>query len=216
VKSSADEPRSRSHPATARHDAATLVSAVAAFRLRRDEEAFRDLYRLVTPTLWGLALRLLGERARAEELVQETWLRVVRGIDGFGERSAFSTWAAGILVRCCWETWRREGRAPFEPEGDAPDRAETLGIVDLVDLERALGRLAEGYRTVVLLHDLYGHTHEEIAALLAIDAGTSKSQLSRGRRALRTLLSTGDDRRAPPAPSDLRERTPAALDEKRR
>jgi RNA polymerase sigma-70 factor (ECF subfamily) len=64
-----------------------------------------------------------------------------------------------------------------------------------LDLERALGRLADGYRAVVVLHDVEGHTHEEIARILGIDPGTSKSQLSRARRMLREWLGSERGRR---------------------
>jgi RNA polymerase sigma-70 factor (ECF subfamily) len=170
----------------------SIEAALARFRRDRGERSFRRLYRLVTPRLWGLALRLSGDRGRAEELVQETWLRAVRGLGGFEDRARFTTWSSGILVRCWWEL-RRDRSDHHDPwqEEEAIEPRERR-IVERLDLERALLAVAPGYRAIVLLHDLYGHTHEEIARLLAIEVGTSKSQLARGRRALRSLLEAGE------------------------
>jgi RNA polymerase sigma-70 factor (ECF subfamily) len=111
----------------------------------------------------------------------------------FGWRSALSTWLGGIAINCARELWR-EGRAWGETTLDeqwsglsvspgAPSNAE-----ERIDLERAIERLPHGYRQVFVLHDVEGYTHEEIAGLLGIDAGTSKSQLSHARRRLRAAL----------------------------
>lgn len=159
-----------------------------------DETAFRALYRRHTPALWRLALRLGGgDEPWAEELVQRCWIRAVEGMAGFGWRSALSTWLGGIAINCARELWR-EGRAWGETTLDeqwsglsvspgAPSNAE-----ERIDLERAIERLPHGYRQVFVLHDVEGYTHEEIAGLLGIDAGTSKSQLSHARRRLRAAL----------------------------
>ena len=151
-----------------------------------DEQAFRSLYRQWTPRVFAVALRLLGgRRADAEDAVQETWLRAVRGLSGFRRESAFSTWLTGIGIRCALEILRRrpggaEAREPEPTAMTAPDLA--------IDLDRAIASLPDGYRAVLLLHDVEGHTHEEIARLLDVDSGTSKSQLFHARRALRVRL----------------------------
>jgi RNA polymerase sigma-70 factor (ECF subfamily) len=154
-------------------------------RLRRgDEAAFRELYRLHTPRLFAVTLRLLARHADAEDAVQEAWLRAVRGLGGFRQDSSFATWLTGIGIRCGLEILRKRNPAIFafhEPSFDpAPDVT--------VDLERAIAGLPDGYRTVLVLHDVEGRTHEEIAAMLDIQAGTSKSQLFHARRALRARL----------------------------
>ena len=162
---------------------------VARFLEDRDEAAFRALYRRHSGFLYRFLLRLSGgDAAAAEEGMQETWIRAVRGLAGFEFRSSLKTWLAGIAIR--W--WRETGRAAEREsawdeagEAAAPVRRE----IERVDLERALAALPPGYRSAILLHDVHGYTHEEIAALSGVDAGTSKSQLSRARRALRARLS---------------------------
>jgi RNA polymerase sigma-70 factor (ECF subfamily) len=167
-------------------EAADERSLAERFCRERDEEAFRSLYRLHTPALYRLARRLLCDASAAEDAVQETWLRAAQALPRFRWESRLSTWLGGIALNACREARReRGGGAAAAPEPTArPPREERL------DLERALARVADGYREVLVLHDVLGHTHAEIGELLGIDAGTSKSQLSRARRAVREALSS--------------------------
>jgi len=155
--------------------------AILAFLQHRDEASFLRLYRPHAPYLLRMALRLVGgRRADAEDSVQEAWLRATRTLAVFRGDAAFRTWLSAILINCCREMRRRP---VFDELGtrEEPSRNSELAV----DLERVIEDLPDGYREVLVLHDLYGHTHAEIAALLEIDPGTSKSQLSRGRAALR-------------------------------
>jgi RNA polymerase sigma-70 factor (ECF subfamily) len=150
--------------------------------LARDEVAFRQLYRRHTPSMYAAARRLTAHDATtADDVVQEAWLRAVRQLSGFRGESSLRTWLIGIAIRCALES-RRRARATtaLDPDGLAAPPA-----VPPLDLEAAIAALADGYRQVLLLHDLYGYTHAEIAELIGIDEGTSKSQLSRARAALR-------------------------------
>jgi len=172
-------------------DADADRSLVARFLATRDEEAFRWLYRRHAAALWALALRLLGgDAAGAEEAVQEAWTRAVEGLAGFRGESRLRTWLLGIVVHCCRERRRDRPTEPLpDPGGTAPPlHALAGGDADRLELERALARLAGGFREVLLLHDVVGFTHDEIAARLGIEPGTSKSQLSRARAALRAIL----------------------------
>jgi RNA polymerase sigma-70 factor (ECF subfamily) len=157
-----------------------LLSAVRA----GDDVAFLTLYRRHTAKLYGTVLRLLGG-ADAEDAVQETWLRALRGLPSFRGESSFSTWLVGIGIRCALEILRkRPGAADAdiaEPRGDAAPHLT-------IDLERAIAALPGGYRAVFVLHDIEGLTHEEIGGLLGVEPGTSKSQLFHARRALRQRL----------------------------
>jgi RNA polymerase sigma-70 factor (ECF subfamily) len=181
-----------------------LEEALQAFRVDRGEDSFRRLYRLLAPRLYGLALRMLGAGSEAEEAVQEAWLRALRDLDRFAGRSRFETWMGGIVVRCCLEqrrraatTRRRLAHAGEERSTlDAPSRVDVTAAAApaRLDAETALLDLADGYRAVLLLHDLYGYTHAEIAQILDIEEGTSKSQLARARRAARANLSAPADR----------------------
>jgi len=162
---------------------------VARFVAGRDEAAFRALYARHTGLLYRLLLRLTGRAFDAEEGVQETWVRACGSLSRFEWRSALSTYLAGIALRWWREESRRRG-LPEELDEEAPPGlvSPRSSEVDRLDLERAFEGLALGYREVILLHDVYGHTHAEVAGLLGVDEGTSKSQLSRARRALRARL----------------------------
>lgn len=159
------------------------------FVRRGDESAFRLLFRRHSPRLYAIALRMLAGRvADAEDAVQETWLRAASGLQRFEWRSALSTWLSGIVINCARERLRAR---PLVQASDAeltsipaPPRPHTPAL----DLERGLAALPDGYREVLVLHDLYGYTHAEIADLLDIVVGTSKSQLFHARLALRARL----------------------------
>lgn len=154
-----------------------------------DEIAFRDLYRRYTPRLYLTALRLLGHSEMdAEDAVQETWVRAVREMGKFRWESALGTWLiaiAGNVARDLLRKVRRRDERELSP-GDEPLTQLVAG--DGIDLERAIALLPEGYRTVLVLHDVEGLTHEEIGEALGIAPGTSKSQLFGARRSMRALL----------------------------
>lgn len=172
-------------------DDGRLIDAVAR---RRDPHAFGELYERYTPAMYGLALRLAGgAESDAEDVVHDAWVRAVERFAAFEGRSSLRSWLCGFVVHRWREVRRAQGRwNPSAVAGEAgslpsPDvHLETA--VDRLDLERAVRELADGYREVLVLHDVEGFTHEEIGALLGIEAGTSKSQLSRARRALRQTL----------------------------
>ena len=159
---------------------------VASIVRRGGERAFRRLHDRHAPRLLRLAINLAaGSSLDPEDLVQDTWIRAVAKLPGFEWRSSLFTWLSGILVNRMRETLRSDRRMPMieitnEPEGwpEPPDVTERL------ELEHAVERLAPGARAVLLLHDVEGYTHEEIAAFLDIAPGTSKSQLCRARRAV--------------------------------
>ncbi|HKD10423.1 MAG TPA: RNA polymerase sigma factor [Thermoanaerobaculia bacterium] len=160
---------------------------VGEFLATGDESAFRALYRRHAPLVYGLVLRLCGNRrAEADDVFQETWIRAIAGLGRFRWESALSTWLCGIAVRCARELERRSV-ASAQPESDPAEGHASAGEPG-VDLDRALAALPPGYREILLLHDVFGYTHTEIASLLEIEPGTSKSQLSRARRAARERL----------------------------
>jgi RNA polymerase sigma-70 factor (ECF subfamily) len=157
----------------------------------RSERSFLALYDRHASAMYALARRLLGGHdADAADALQEAWTRALPRLAAFRGESALRTWLCGFVVNCC----REHFRAPlFEEVTDDAGSAFSVSSVDLrvlgtIDLERALASLAPGARAIVILHDVEGYTHREIAMALGIDEGTSKSQLSRGRAALRRRL----------------------------
>lgn len=160
---------------------------VEGFVRDRSEASFRQLYRQHSGRLHALVRRLLGGHPDTDEVFQESWVRIVESLGRFAGRSSFATWSSGLALNCVRE-WRRQryhlpgelGESEQELRRGSPDVA--------LDLEQVLAALPMGYREVLVLHDVHGHTHAEIAELLSITIGTSKSQLSRARRAARELL----------------------------
>jgi RNA polymerase sigma-70 factor (ECF subfamily) len=172
--------------ATAEAEEREVESALIRGVLRGDEGAFRSLYRAHAAALYRLAMRLCaGSDADAQDVVQEGWGRAVRGLDGFEGRSSLGTWLSSIVVRCALEH-RRADRHGLALPLNAPGRSERPEA--RLDLERAFESLPEGFRTVLVLHDLEGYRHSDIAELLGITIGTSKSQLSRARARMREIL----------------------------
>lgn len=169
------------------------VELVTQFLGDRREEQFRELYRRHTPVIYRVCARLLtGQDCRAtanpEDATQECWLRAVRGLSGFAWQSRLSTWLIGIAIRVCAELRRSSAEVlDMEEYREEIDSEEPpYSQLDLCDVDRLLARIAPGYRTVIILHDIEGLTHDEIANVLHLARGTVKSQLTRGRRALRT------------------------------
>lgn len=150
------------------------------------EDAFRTLYRAHTPALYALALRLTGsDQSEAEDLVQETWVRATRKMSSFRGESALRTWLCGVLVNVRRErvrsSWRMVDGLDIEPVSAPRDDSA-------FDLERAIAGLPDGARDIFVLHDVYGYAHREIADMLGVVEGTSKSQLARARTLLRQAL----------------------------
>lgn len=157
-----------------------------------DELAFRTLYKRHTPAVYQFVLRLVGGNVQeAEDIVQETWLRAARGLPGFRWKSALRSWITGIALNRIRELARKKKRSLTEVEETweavAPKSDPGLGV----DLARALELLPPGFRTVLVLHDVEGYTHQEIGDQLGISDGTSKSQLHGARKAMRRLLNAG-------------------------
>ncbi len=167
---------------------------VLAARVRQDgdEGAFRTLYRRHTAGLYQFVLRVLaGNELEAEDVVQDTWVRAVEKLGQFRWESTLRTWLTGIALNRCREAFRRQDRKWMEISDDLGLVADDPRKHERIDLETALTRLPPGYRMVVLLHDVEGYTHQQIAARLKVSANTSKSQLFRARRMLRSLLAAG-------------------------
>ncbi len=153
-----------------------------------DRLAFRLLHQRYEAYAFWLARRVLGSPADAEDAVQEAWVKVFSRANADVPSERVRAWLRTVVVRCCLDHQRRLSRVP---DGDAPatDLAETHHGPGLrMDLERAVAALSGDLRTVVVLHDIEGLAHGEVAGLLHITAEASRSRLSRARRQLRRSL----------------------------
>jgi RNA polymerase sigma-70 factor (ECF subfamily) len=162
-----------------------------------DATAFEKLYEQHHRRVYSLCLRMLGSVGQAEDLTQEVFLQVYRKIGSFRGDSAFTTWLHRLAVNQVLMHFRRRGvkLEHTSDEGDFTNVVETplqstrrISMVDRLALERAVGELPHGYRTVFVLHDVEGYEHTEISDMLHVSIGTSKSQLHKARMRLRELL----------------------------
>lgn len=154
------------------------------------EASFRALYRAHTPALYGFALRLArGDEHAAQDIVQEAWVRAIGKLDAFRWQSSLKTWLHAVALNVHREGLRR--RTTAERHDQETQRRFTVirGAGEpALDIEQAINELPDGQREVLVMHDIEGYTHREIATLLDIAEGTSKSQLSRARAAMRASL----------------------------
>lgn len=158
-----------------------------------DLHAFEEVFHRYGGKLFGLCLRMCGNRSDAEDLLQEIFVLLLNKIRAFRGESRFSTWLYRVAVNACISHLRRQRtvQVPLDEQnaefpargGDAPDAA-----VHRAALVRAIGSLPEGYRAAVILHDIQGFSHDEIAEILGISAGASKSQLFKARRRMREMI----------------------------
>ena len=163
----------------------TIAAAAAG-----DAAAFERLYRQFSPRVYGLCLRLTGQREAAEDCTQESFVAAWRALARFERRSRFSTWLHQIAVNCVLS--RRKGlRVVFEvaePALGLPDRPDPAAGSPPLDVERAIAALPEGARHVLVLVGIYGYSHAEAAGVLNIAEGTCKAQLHRARSLLTAAL----------------------------
>ena len=156
---------------------------------------FEALYRAYVGQVYGLCLRMTGQAALAEDCTQDCFIAAWRALPGFEGRSQFSTWLHRIAVNAVLTQRRRRRSDPLreaaELDAEVLQRPNGAEAADTLDVERALGRLPPGARDVLVLVGIYGHSHEESAAMLGIAVGTSKAQLHRARQLLATQLGIG-------------------------
>jgi RNA polymerase sigma-70 factor, ECF subfamily len=159
---------------------------------RGDRAAMETLYHRFKRRVFGMVARICGSQ-EAEEVAQEVFVRIFRGLAKFRGESALDTWVYRLTVNAALSHVQRRpfrGRTEGEdaladiaaPEGPARDPRLALRLED------AMGRLPAGYRAVLVLHDVEGLSHEEIAQILGCRVGTSKSQLHKARGKMRDLL----------------------------
>jgi len=170
-------------------------AALAAACRAGDLHGYERLYQLQGARMKNLARNLLGSQSDAEDAVQETFVKIQRGIAGFRGQSSFVTWTFRILVNTCYDLRRGRVRRkehsqeespemPKRPDPRAPGAHPSLRLA----LERALASLTRHQRDVFLLYEVEGFRHAEIAGLLEISETASKNTLFQAKKNLRSIL----------------------------
>ena len=174
-------------------DDAALIDAIVS---HRSERAARVLVDRHSPRLLAVVRRLLATDASgAEDVLQQSWVNGISALASFRRDASFPTWMTRIAIHAALDHLRTRSTlrdcAADAVMSDLP--APTTDIDGRLDLERVIAQLPPGCRSVLVLHDIEGFTHEEIAASLGIAEGTSKAHLFRARRLLRRWLSLDAD-----------------------
>jgi RNA polymerase sigma-70 factor, ECF subfamily len=159
--------------------------------------AFEIIYQRYHRRTYSLTLRMTNSQTEAEDLTQEVFIQLFRKIGSFRGDSAFSTWLHRLTVNQVLMHFRRRSvkNEKTSEDGEMPEQTVTgsanprkMQVVDRIALKNAIAELPNGYRNVFVLHDVEGYEHEEVARMLKISVGTSKSQLHKARLKLRGLL----------------------------
>jgi len=159
---------------------------VTKFLKSRNEKHFTTLYHKYADTTYRLALFLTGhDQSLADDLVQETWIVIVEKLPTFHWKSSLKTWISGILINKYRQNLRKI--KPYSELSPEMHVTSTYGS-KILDLQQAILSLPAGYREIIVMHDLEGFKHREIAEILNIKEGTSKSQLFNARQQMRKLL----------------------------
>ena len=156
-------------------------------------DAFERLYRKHGRRVYAVCLRMVSDPDRAEELMQDAFVRAWNGLGSFQHKSAFGTWlhrlAINVVLSDMRAEKRRSSRELLPGELDEFEREVGGAMPETrVDLERAIATLPKGAKEVLILHDIEGYRYREIAELIGVAEGTVKSQLSRARRLVREAL----------------------------
>lgn len=167
-----------------------------------DVGAFEQIYWKHHRRVFGICLRMTKDVYEAEDVTQQVFLNLFQKIGSFRGDSAFSTWLHRITVNQMLMHLRTSKlrREELTEDGEMPEVSSTPltkpsnpnQIINRLHLNEAIAKLADGYRKVLILHDIEGFEHDEIAEMLGCASGTSKSQLHKARRVLRRLLSGGN------------------------
>jgi RNA polymerase sigma-70 factor (ECF subfamily) len=169
----------------------------AALAAAGDRRAFERLYRAHVGRVYALCARMTADRALAEELTQDVFVRVWEKLASFRGDSSFGTWVHRVAVNVVLNRVQAEKRDRKRTAAGSNDEDEDLVAAlparpttpgERLDIERAIATLPPGARRVFVLHDVEGYRHEEIAEQLGITSGGSKAQLHRARLLLREAL----------------------------
>lgn len=159
--------------------------------------AFELIYTRYHRRTYSLTLRMTSNQTEAEDLTQEVFIQLFRKIGSFRGDSAFSTWLHRLTVNQVLMHFRRRSvkNERVSDDGEMPEQTvpgtsnpNKMSVIDNIALKNAIAELPRGYKNVFVLHDVEGFEHEEVARIMGISVGTSKSQLHKARLKLRGLL----------------------------
>jgi RNA polymerase sigma-70 factor (ECF subfamily) len=184
--------------------ATTELSENEAIRLAQEGNSggFERLYRLHSRRVYSLCLHMSKDPIEAEDFTQDAFLQAFRKIQSFRGDSQFSTWLHRLTVNVVLMGFRRKKRPGIsldevlEPKEESrkptvefsrPD-LNLNGVIDRINLVRAINQLPRGCKKMLLLHDIQGYKHDEISRMVGCSVENSKSQLHRARMRLRRLL----------------------------
>ncbi len=162
-----------------------------------DLEAFEMLYKKYHRRTYSICLRMTNNVTEAEDLTQEAFIQLFRKVGSFRGDSAFTTWFHRLTVNQVLMHFRRKSfkNEKTTEDGDLPEvfrlNSKTQSqtpILNKIDIKKAIAELPPGYRSVFVLHDVEGYEHSEVARMMGISIGTSKSQLHKARLKLRGML----------------------------
>lgn len=164
-----------------------------------DKQAFYQLYQLYVGRVYAICWRLLANKQQAEDASQEVFIKVWQQLPAFRGESRFATWLHSVATRTAIDYWRQQKNLRLtdsrdqleltEPSTQAcPAEHSVVGNGELAQLEQAIQRLPAQARAVFVLFALEGYQHQEIASMLNIAEGSSKSQYHRARQLLQEWL----------------------------
>jgi len=178
----------------------TLDPGIVEQARRGDMRAHEVIFNTFRTPVYSLLARMTGSTATADDLMQDTFIEVIRSIDRFRGDASLATWIRKIAVSKCLMHMRSawHNRATLfrdlgenHPATQPRISSEVPALQVHMDLERALARLSDVSRVVVILHDIEGYTHREIATLMGKSVSFSKSQLARAHQRLRRAIEAG-------------------------
>ena len=156
-----------------------------------DVAAFEAIYRAHAPSVHKLVQRMVADEQNARELTQDTFVRAWERLTSFKGQSSLRTWLHRVAVNIVLEHLRgarRDALRMIDADESLAGRSDIGALDARMDVNAALARLPAGSRTVFVLHDIEGYSHEEIAEMTGIAQGTSRAQLFRARQRLMTIL----------------------------
>ena len=156
--------------------------------LRHDRLAQRDLYERYSKAMYTIAYRMAGEHGLAADILQEAFVKVFRSLPGFRRESTLGAWIKTIVVRTALSKLKKQPKFDDLPAEDSPEPGQWVDFLEVEYLEKAIQSLPAGYRTVFVLIEVEGYSHKEVAELLGISLGTSKSQLFYAKKKLRHII----------------------------